>query len=170
MVTPGEDACTANEKPLEEDAWGPTSDYLGINVFGLANAVTKSMERQLLPFGLTPVEFTILGICNRSGTTTGSRLTRMIPVDSGRISRIVNKLYQQGLLTRWRLQRDRRVVHIGLTEEGLRLVTEITGRIQEQNAMLAEGITPEERATFITVSEKIVSNFARKWAAEQESE
>ena len=153
-----------SERPLEEEIWGPTPDYLGGNVAGLVNAVTKGIALQLMPYALTPTEFSILGICYRSGTTTASRMARVMPVDAGRISRIVNKLYHKGLLTRKRLEEDRRVVHLGLTEAGMRLVPELIERVQEHNAMLAEGITPEERAVFIAVSEKIVSNFSRKWA------
>ena len=151
-----------SEPLLEEEIWGPTADYLGGNVAGLSNAVTKGIAMQLQPFALTPIEFAILGICYRSGTTTVSRMARVMPVDAGRMSRIVNKLYEQGLMTRTRLKNDRRVVHLGLTEEGLRLVPELIERVQEHNAILAEGITSEERAVFIAVSEKIVSNFARK--------
>ena len=151
------------ETPLEEEVWGPTPDYLGANVVRLANAVMKGTALQLSPFELTPIEFTILGICYRTGTTTISRMARVMPVDAGRISRVVNKLYEQGLLTRKSLKDDRRVVHLGLTEDGLRLVPELIERVQEHNAMLAEGITSEERAVFIAVSEKILSNFARNW-------
>lgn len=164
MMNLEENANAMDKQPLEEEIWGPTADYLGGSVAGLANAVTKGIALQLRPFALTPIEFTILGICYRSGTTTVSRMARVMPVDAGRISRIVNKLYQQGLLTRKRLEEDRRVVHLGLTEEGLRLVPELIERVQEHNAMLAEGITSEERAVFIAVSEKILSNFARNWA------
>ncbi len=151
------------ETQLEEEVWGPTPDYLGGNVVRLANAVMKGTALQLSPFELTPIEFTILGICYRTGTTTISRMARVMPVDAGRISRVVNKLYEQGLLTRKSLKDDRRVVHLGLTEDGLRLVPELIERVQEHNAMLAEGITSEERAVFIAVSEKILSNFARNW-------
>ncbi|MCY4437881.1 MAG: MarR family winged helix-turn-helix transcriptional regulator [Chloroflexi bacterium] len=152
-----------SQASLKDEIWGPTPDYLGVYVSGLANAVTKGIAKQLMPLGVSPIEFIILGVCFRSGTTTVSQLAKVAPVDAGSVSRTVNKLFEQGMLTRRRLRGDRRVVSLGLTEEGLRLVPILIERVQEHNAMLAEGITPEERAVFIAVSERIVLNFSQKW-------
>ena len=161
------------EKPLEEEIWAPTPDDLGIHVSGLANAMTKGMGEQLAPFDISPLEFTVLGICLRSGTTTASQLARVMPIDAGRISRIVNALCERGLLTRQRLREDRRVVRLRLTEAGQRLATELAQRVQEYNTLLVEKVSQKDLATFVAVSWKIMGNYARyekKAAAEKQEE
>ena len=148
------------ERPHEEP-WAPIPDDLGGYVAGLVNAVEKGTEAQLAPYAIVPLEYAILSHCLAKGTTTVTDLARYLPVDAGRISRTVEKLYQRGLLARQRLKVDRRVVRLRLTEEGQRLAPELVQRVMAYNAMLAEDVTRAERDAFMAAYHKIMRNYAR---------
>ena len=160
------------EKGPQEESWVAIPEELGGYVAGLKNAVEKGTEEQLAPFAITPTEYAILTICQARGTTTVSELAQYIPVDAGRISRIVNNLYQRRLLARQRLQEDRRVVKLWLTEDGQRLAPELMERVVAYNEMLAEGVTRAERDAFVSTYNKIMRNYAgyRQRQAEEEAE
>lgn len=100
----------------------PTADDLGKCVTGLVNAVARGTEEQLEPWGFSALEFSLLGVCYSAGTTTVTKLAEVIPIDSGRISRIVNRLHNRGLISRQRMASDRRVVKLQLSDDGRDLV------------------------------------------------
>ena len=149
------------EESTYEEGWVAIPEDLGGYVAGLKNAVEKGVEAQLAPFAITSQEYAILIICQAKGTTTVSELAQHIPVDAGRISRIVNNLHQRRLLARRRLKEDRRVVKLWLTEDGQRLAPELVERVMVYNEMLAEGVTREERDAFVSAYNKIMRNYAR---------
>lgn len=136
----------------------PTADDLGQCVSGLVNAVAKGMEEQLTPWGLSALEFSILGLCLRAEETTVTELASVIPVDSGRISRVVHKLYKRGLISRDRLTSDRRVVRLQLTEEGQDLVPRLVQLVEDYNNTLLSGISRHDLTLFITTSRTIIEN------------
>ena len=151
-----------NEPAIEHRT--PTADDLGKCVSGLVNAVARGMEEQLAPWGLSALEFSILGVCLSARTTTVTELASVIPVDSGRISRIINKFYNKGLIERERLKSDRRVVKLQLSEEGLRLVPRLAKLVEDYNKMLLTGVTAEDLTRFVNVSQVIIGNHARHQA------
>lgn len=139
----------------------PTADDLGKCVSGLVNAVARGMEERLAPWGLSALEFSILGVCLGAGTTTVTELAAVIPVDSGRISRIINKFHKRGLINRERLTSDRRVVKLQLSEKGLELVPRLARLVEAHNQMLLSGIAIDDITGFVATSHKIIQNYAR---------
>ena len=139
----------------------PPADHLGPCVSGLVNAVAKGTEGQLAPWGLSALEFHILGVIFRAGETTVSEIATVTPVDSGRISRIVHKFYKRGLVSRERMTRDRRVVKLRLTDEGGNLVPHLVQLVDDYNKMLISNISRKDFTGFIATCHKIVENHAR---------
>ncbi len=142
----------------------PTADDLGKCVAGLVNAVARGTEEQIEPWGFSALEFSVLGVCRSAGSTTVTGLAEVIPIDSGRISRIVNKLYNRGLISRRRLASDRRVVKLQLSEDGLDLVPRLVQLVEDYNKMLLAGISVEDQARFVAVCHKIIENHTRHQA------
>ena len=139
----------------------PPPKDLGQCVTGLVNAVAKGMAQQLAPFSIIPVEYTILSVCYAGQADTVTGLARVVPVDAGRISRLVNRLSERGLIHRRRLRTDRRTVRLRLTDEGRMLVPQLARRVQEHNAMLLAGIGDAELQAYFETTGKIMANFAR---------
>ena len=127
-------------------------------VMGLVNAVTKATADETTPYNLTPLEFTLLRICMEKEECTATELAVDLPVDASRISRLVTKLFDDGLLLRRRLREDRRVVMLRLSEEGSELVSTIHQRIHANTAKLTENVSSEEMSAFASVASKILAN------------
>ena len=91
---------------------------LGECVAGLMNAVATGIADLVAPHDLIPMEFALLRLFLRREEWTTTQLAQALPVKLSRISRIVTKLVDRGLILRRRLRSDRRVVILTLTEEG----------------------------------------------------
>ena len=77
-----------------------------------------------------------------------------------RISAVVTKMVDRGLMRRRRLRDDRRVVMLSLTEEGKALTLELHQRVQAYDARLCEGVSEAEMAAFVSVTSKVMANHA----------
>ena len=115
----------------------------------------------LTPYGLFPVDFSLLRACQRMGECTATQLAEVVPTDPSRISRIVNKLVDLGLLSRRRLQDDRRMVMLRLTDEGSELTSQLYERTQAYYATLMEGIATEDLRAFVSTTARITENYRR---------
>ena len=135
-------------------------DNLGIYVAGLVNAVDKGTGAETTPYDLSPLEFNLLRICMSEGERTATQLAEVLPIDASRISRVVTRLVDMGLLRRRRLRRDRRIVMLRLTEKGTELVTLISEGVEDYDAKLTKGIGKEEMRVFVSVTAKILANYA----------
>ena len=135
---------------------------LGVQVTDLGIAVARGISDILAPYGLFPVDFALLRACRRMGDEcTATQLAEVVPTDPSRISRIVTKLVDLGLLRRRRLQDDRRVVMLRLTDEGRELTSQLYGSTQSYYATLTEGIAGEDLRVFASVTARIMENYHR---------
>ena len=128
----------------------------------LLNTFHKGMLEDLKPYDVGPVEFTLLSYCQDQGECTATQLARVLPVEASRISRMVSRLFDKGLLHRRRLRNDRRIVMLRLSESGIELMTELAQRIDAFNVELAEGISDEEMRIFASVASRIVGNYGAR--------
>ena len=135
-------------------------ENLGVCVAGLVNAVDKGMAEETTPYDLSPLEFNLLRICMERGEHTATQLAEVLPVDASRISRVVTRLVNMGLLRRRRLRNDRRIVMLRLTERGNELTAQIDQRVQIYDAKLIEGVSEEEIRIFVSTTSKIMANYA----------
>lgn len=135
-------------------------------VAGLVNAVDKGLAKEVEPYGLMPLEFNLLRICLEKGECTATQLAELLPVDASRISRIVTRLVDKGLLQRRRLREDRRVVWLRLSEEGNELTSKIGHHVRRYDAKLTAGISDDDLGVFASVTCKILGNYAAMQEAE----
>ena len=136
------------------------TDNLGRRLNAMANLVNRGLEAEIAEFEINFVEFVTLVNCYEGTADTVTGIARIAPVDAARISRAVWELSERGLIRRQRLQSDRRIVMLSLTEEGYALAEAARNRVIDRNVVLLEGVTDEQKAAFIAVSEKILANYA----------
>ena len=138
----------------------PPSADLQKFVAGLVRVVDMGMAEEVEPYDLTPLEFNLLQFCLERGECTATQMAQVLPVDPARISRIVNKVVEQGLLRRRRLRSDRRVVMLTLTDEGNELALNISERVRAYNDRITRGISQRDMRTFESVTQRIIDNHA----------
>ena len=124
----------------------------------LTKAVVTGIAERVEPYGLTPMEFNLLRVFLDKRNCTVTQLAAILPVDAPRVSRVVNKMVDMGLLRRRRLRNDRRVVKLALTEEGRTLTRKLHDRVQTYDARLMEGVSEEEARAFVATTLKIAAN------------
>ncbi len=98
-----------------------------------ADALARGVADVLKPAGLTSAQFNVLRILRGvgvAGATCCEVANRMITRDPD-VTRLVDRLERRGLVARARDARDRRVVLLRITTEGLRLLAGLDDRIVE---------------------------------------
>ncbi len=128
-------------------------------VADLVNAVDKGVADEVSPYGLIASEFHLLRVCAEA-PSAAMQLAEVLPVDASRISRMVTRLVNLGLLRRQRLRRDRRVVLLHLTDKGRDLTARVNQRVQIHVSGLLKGVSEDEMHVFESVTSKIVANYA----------
>jgi DNA-binding MarR family transcriptional regulator len=96
---------------------------------------------------ITPSQLSALHVIVREGNLTLSELAEAERVQPPTITRIVESLVQQGLVTREPCEHDRRVAHVRATAEGRALVDAIRRRRDAYLAQRLKTFTAEERET-----------------------
>ena len=133
---------------------------LGAYIAGLVNVVDKGMADEVAPYDLSTLEFSLLRVCMERVECTATQMSEVLPSDAPRISRMVSRLVDMGLISRRRLRSDRRVIMLRLTEQGKELTSQLVWRVREYEALLTESISEEELRAFASIASKIVANHA----------
>ena len=129
-------------------------------VAGLVNTLAKGTVDLVGPHGLIPLDFALLRLFLGNEQWTVTQLAQVLPVRTSRISRVVTKLVDMGLMRRQRPRKDRRVVFLTLTGEGKVLTLDIQRSVHSYEAVLSEGVSEEEMAVFASVTYRVMGNYA----------
>jgi MarR family 2-MHQ and catechol resistance regulon transcriptional repressor len=83
----------------------------------------KKLENDLAKVDLTPPQFYVLATIGYAGSLPFGEIGAKMMVTVSNLTGIVDRLEEKKLVTRKRDQKDRRVVHVLLTEKGAMLYT-----------------------------------------------
>jgi DNA-binding MarR family transcriptional regulator len=112
---------------------GQLEEQAFVEVLRTADALTRKAGAVLKPSGLSATQYNVLRILRGAGAEglACSKVgCRMISRDPD-ITRLLDRLESRGLISRARGEKDRRVVKTFITEEGLRILAELDGPVQE---------------------------------------
>lgn len=70
------------------------------------------------------------------------------------ITRLVDKLHEKGLVDRERPAANRRVVNVGITEQGLALLTELAAEVRAVHQRQLGHLSPDEMKTLVDLLRK----------------
>ena len=149
---------TDPQRELQEAAQS-AAEVLQRRVASLLHAVDRGLTGSLAPHDLIPVELDLLRFCRDRGECTATQMTGVLPTDPSRISRLVHRLVQLGLVGRRRLADDRRVVMLRLTPDGEEVVRRMDALVQEFYEALTEGVSDADLAAFLSASQRMVDNY-----------
>ncbi|MBJ9973879.1 MarR family transcriptional regulator [Pseudomonas sp. S75] len=106
--------------------------------------------------GVTAAQFKVLIIMTQYRVDTPAELCRCLGLDSGSMTRMLDRLVHKGLLLRTRCPQDRRQIRLALTVDGQRLAD----RLPEIGAMalneLVGSLAPDELSTLETLLAKVL--------------
>lgn len=111
-------------KHYTKDNFHPTTS-VGFSLVKARNIVLIEMDAALKDLNITAQQMGIILCVGRGIASTPFELSKLLEIDSGLMTRMLDKLEKQGLLSRERSVEDRRSVNLGLTEAGLKVMKEI---------------------------------------------
>jgi DNA-binding MarR family transcriptional regulator len=133
-------------------------------------AVAAEVERELEPSGLTNAQWVpLLKLYMGSGSTV-AELARGCQLDTGGMTRLLDRLESKGLVRRVRSSADRRVVNLELTEDGraaARTIPAVLCRVQ--NAHM-RGFTMQEWHTLKALLRRFLDNTLEAQPAKEETQ
>ncbi|HMP80296.1 MAG TPA: MarR family transcriptional regulator [Pirellulaceae bacterium] len=143
----------------KQGAFDSLEQEAALNVLRTADRLHNRLGRLLREFGLTPSQYNVLRILRGAGQPLPSleiaeRLIQVVPAITG----LIDRLEDQSLVRRERLQDDRRVVHVALTPKGRKLLGQIDQPLRELHKSLMGHLTRAELQELVRLTEK-----ARTW-------
>lgn len=126
---------------------------------GLATAeLGKFAESVFRAHGLTHTQYNVLRMlrgAEESGLLHGDIAQRLIVGDPD-VTRLADRLQEQGLVKRSRSQDDRRKVVHQITEKGLERLDQIQPEIDRFHAWVAKALEPTSRKRLIASCERLI--------------
>jgi DNA-binding MarR family transcriptional regulator len=101
------------------------------------------------PFGVTPVQFSILSIAAARPGIEQGELAHEIGVDRTTLANVLARLEGSGLVARAIAAADRRVKLVTLTMAGRRTLKRMQAATERAHARTIEALPPEQRAAFL---------------------
>ncbi|MDO7905942.1 MarR family transcriptional regulator [Paenibacillus sp. JX-17] len=106
-------------------------------------------------FKLNSTKIHMLVMIYRSGKCMAVDIARQLSLTTGATTIMLNQLEADGLISRERSDKDRRMVWISLTEEGVEKAQIIIGIRNQLNADMLDSLTKEEQQIFFQLLGKI---------------
>ncbi|MFJ4371086.1 MarR family winged helix-turn-helix transcriptional regulator [Pseudomonas japonica] len=116
----------------------------------------RILDSHLEDFGVTAAQFKVLIIVAQYAVDTPAELCRYLGVDSGSMTRMLDRLEQKDLIARSRCPDDRRQVRVGLTDEGRTLAARLPHIGAAAMNELLDVLDPEELATLTAILTKVL--------------
>ncbi|MDN4527254.1 MarR family winged helix-turn-helix transcriptional regulator [Fictibacillus fluitans] len=116
-----------------------------------------SMIKEQLQDVLTVEQQMTLSYIKRFGSCTTTELAEAFCVQKSAITAIVTRLAEKGYIHRIRDEKDRRIVYLKLTEEGLKVFQWGEEKVFEVVSPYLKTFSEEEIETFLTLYEKLAS-------------
>jgi DNA-binding MarR family transcriptional regulator len=122
------------EEAILQSSFKSEAQKAGINIIYTANWLQNCMQDFLNKFQITHQQYNVLRILKGSYPTSLSTcdIRRRMLDKMSDVSRIVDRLVKQGLVTRKINLADKRLIDVQISENGLSLLTDIE---KEQNKM-----------------------------------
>lgn len=116
------------------------------------NQVAHLYRQQTMVFlekyNLKPHQAGILMTLSKKGSLSQRELAQMLNVTPPSITVAIQKMEQEGYLTRRHDEKDQRVIRLYITEQGLHCINAMKGVFNQLEEIVFEGLSVEEKLLF----------------------
>ncbi|GHF09266.1 transcriptional regulator [Amycolatopsis deserti] len=127
----------------------PGLDTSGMAVVGrvlrLASLIRRATDDLLLANDLNRAEFDVLCALRRNEVLNPGQISREMLSSGAAITKRLDRLERLGLVSRTASERDRRVVQVRLTEQGVRLIDKLLPEHLEGERVALANLEPEQQ-------------------------
>lgn len=150
----------------------PYRRTLGFLISAMAYVKDRILEKHLESFDVTAAQFKIFIVIVFGKMNTPAELCRELGIDSGAMTRMLDRLDKKGLISRRRCPDDRRAVRVELTESGQKIADRLPNIVVDAMNELFEPLSAEELATLEATLWKVLnaSSFAKGLDTQNTSE
>ena len=106
------------EMPRELAAGAPLEDYLPYQLFRIVNRLTLNLKHDLRPAKMTLSRWRTLSVLTASDGRSMGELAAYMVIEQPALSRIVDQMERDNLVTRRHASDDNRIVRVYLTDAG----------------------------------------------------
>ena len=144
--------------PLYDGADYDVGQSIGHQLVNLVTLMRRGVELRMAAHGLTDAQWKPLWLLQSGQATTANELARLMDVDAGAITRLVDRLEAKGLIERLRSAADRRVVHLRLTDAGVAASAEVPHVLAAVNNDLLQGFSEADWKQLRKLLERLSAN------------
>ena len=136
------------------------SDSVGYLLKQVRWALERAVDGEMDEHDLTGVQWGPLLMLHFKMGTTAADLSRIACVDTGAMTRMLDRLEAKGLLRRTPCAKDRRRVFCRITTKGLDLLEELDDPVNRWDAQAVSVLPPSELDSLITLLDRVrASNY-----------
>lgn len=144
-------------QPVTEETYSLQSS-MGYWVTRLARAFEADFEMRLADHNMTRASWAVLSAIFHHDKTTPADLAAFIGIDGAAITRHLDRIVKQGLITRRRSAKDRRSINLKVTAKGAALVPKIAAYSMATNEKFLTGLSRSEKEAMQSIMRKMLSN------------
>ncbi|MGB6006874.1 MarR family winged helix-turn-helix transcriptional regulator [Castellaniella sp.] len=131
---------------------------VGLLIRHLHTLVHRVIDLRTLPLGLTANQWRPLLLVQHKNIDTPAEMARAMNVDTGAMTRTLDRLEAKGFIRRDRIAEDRRVVKITLTDAGHALTEQILPIIAEALNLHLQGFSEDEIRMLLALLKRMIQN------------
>lgn len=153
-LNPEPDDAPSQLAPL---SFGPLAGIVGFHIARAAVTTYDAFERFIgKPFALKKVEFSLLMLVLTNGAIAPKRLARALAVTAPKLTLLLDRLQDRGLIQRERNPADGRSQHVVLTDKGRKLARDAAAAAGPMESELHSHLSRAEHAMLIELLGKLV--------------
>jgi DNA-binding MarR family transcriptional regulator len=133
-------------------------DSYGFLVRRLYTSLQRHVERRVQAHDLTALQWMPLLLLDEGKAKTCAEIARLMAIDTGAMTRMVDRLESKGLVRRMRSVDDRRVVDLELTDSGQLAAASIPDILAEVLNLHLSGFSAAEFAQLMNFLQRMIDN------------
>lgn len=150
----------ASEQALYDARTYATDQSYGYLLRRLYASMQRHVERRMQPLDLTALQWAPLLLIAEGRGRTAAELARRMDIDTGAMTRMLDRLEAKGLVARERSASDRRLVHLELTVAGEEAARRIPHVLVEVLNLHLRDFSAAELGTLMGFLERMLVNGA----------
>ncbi|NYT78245.1 MarR family transcriptional regulator [Alcaligenaceae bacterium] len=119
-------------------------DNVGYLIKLLHTSFNRMIDRKVTPLGLTAMQWRPLALIRYRNVDTPAELARLAHIDTGAMTRTLDRLQAKNLITRSHCVEDRRVVRLELTDQGMQATEQIPAALADTLNEHLQGFNKDE--------------------------
>ena len=124
----------------------------------LFSSLVRGIDQHMQPLELTAMQWEPILLLKLERADTVAALARESNVNCGAMTRMLDRLEEKQLVRRRRSDDDRRVVHLELTDKGLRIGDEIQPLVNAELKRHLRGFSDKEISTLTDFLRRMLEN------------